>query len=379
MALRLVAEVITLKTKHPFVIARGGDDDTRVVWVRLTDGDGLEGWGEADPSRYYGETADTVLGALKRLEPHLPADPFDLDATEAKFAQVVPKNGAARVALSAALHDLVGKRLNQPVWRLWGLDPARAPRSSFTIGLDTPEKIRQKVQEASAYPILKIKLGTDRDEAILRTVRDATDKPLRVDANAGWTRERALHMLPILKEFGVEFVEQPLPPDDLEGLAAVRRRGILPVVVDESCIVATDIPRLAGAVDGINIKLAKCGSLREALRMIATARAHGMLVMVGCMIESSLGITAAAHFTPLVDAADLDGAALTVNDPFLGATIEGGQIRLPTGPGLGVRRRSEWRHGRRRPGRRVACPARARRPSRPAPGRSPRRERVARR
>jgi len=341
MALRLVAEVITLKTKHPFVIARGGDDDTRVVWVRLTYGDGLEGWGEADPSRYYGETADTVLGALKRLEPHLPADPFDLDATEAKFAQVVPKNGAARVALSAALHDLVGKRLNQPVWRLWGLDPARAPRSSFTIGLDTPEKIRQKVQEASAYPILKIKLGTDRDEAILRTVRDATDKPLRVDANAGWTRERALHMLPILKEFGVEFVEQPLPPDDLEGLAAVRRRGILPVVVDESCIVATDIPRLAGAVDGINIKLAKCGSLREALRMIATARAHGMLVMVGCMIESSLGITAAAHFTPLVDAADLDGAALTVNDPFLGATIEGGQIRLPTGPGLGVRRRSD--------------------------------------
>jgi len=341
MALRLVAEVITLKTKHPFVIARGGDDDTRVGWVRLTDGDGLEGWREAHASRYYGETVDTVLGALKRLEPHLPADPFDLDATEAKFAQVVPKNGAARVALSAALHDLVGKRLNQPVWRLWGLDPARAPRSSFTIGLDTPEKIRQKVQEASAYPILKIKLGTDRDEAILRTVRDATDKPLRVDANAGWTRERALHMLPILKEFGVEFVEQPLPPDDLEGLAAVRRRGILPVVVDESCIVATDIPRLAGAVDGINIKLAKCGSLREALRMIATARAHGMLVMVGCMIESSLGITAAAHFTPLVDAADLDGAALTVNDPFLGATIEGGQIRLPTGPGLGVRRRSD--------------------------------------
>jgi len=241
--------------------------------------------------------------------------------------------------LSAALHDLVGKRLDQPVWRLWGLDPARAPRSSFTIGLDTPENMRQKVLEASSYPILKIKLGTERDEAILRTVRDATDKPLRVDANAGWTRDRALQMLPVLKEYGVEFVEQPLPPDDLEGIAAVRRRGILPVVVDESCIVAADIPRLSGIVDGINIKLAKCGSLREALRMIATARAHGMLVMVGCMIETSLGITAAAHFTPLVDAADLDGAALTTNDPFAGATIDGGQIRLPTGPGLGVRRR----------------------------------------
>jgi L-alanine-DL-glutamate epimerase-like enolase superfamily enzyme len=171
-------------------------------------------------------------------------------------------------------------------------------------------------------------------------VRDATDKPLRVDANAGWTRERALQMLPVLKEYGVEFVEQPLPPDDLEGLAALRRCGTLPIVVDESCLVAADIPRLSGIVDGINIKLAKCGSLREALRMIATARAHAMLVMVGCMIETSLGITAAAHFTPLVDAADLDGAALTANDPFTGATIDGGQIRLPTGPGLGVRRRS---------------------------------------
>src|SRR5213078_867749 len=186
-------------------------------------------------------------------------------------------------------------------------------------------------------PVLKIKLGTDRDEAILRMIRDVTDKPLRVDANAGWTRERALQMLPVLREYGVEFVEQPLSPDDLEGLAALQRRGILPIVVDESCIEATDIPRLAGVVDGINIKLAKCG----ALRMIATARAHGMLVMVGCMIETSLGITAAAHFTPLVDAADLDGAALTANDPFSGATIDGGQIRLPTGPGLGVRRRSK--------------------------------------
>lgn len=339
MPLQLSADVITLKTRHPFVIARGGEDDNRVVWVRLTDADGSEGWGEADPSRYYGETADTVLAALKTLEPHLPQDPYDLEAAETRFAQAVPGNAAARSALSAALHDLVGKRLGQPVWRLWGLDPARAPRSSFTIGLDTLEQMRRKVVEASAYSILKIKLGTDRDEQILRTIRDATDKPIRVDANAGWTRERALEMLPILKDCGVEFVEQPLAPDDIEGLAALRRRGVLPVVVDESCIVATDIPRLAGAVDGINIKLAKCGSLREALRMIAVARAHRMLVMVGCMIESSLGITAAAHLTPLVDAADLDGAALTTNDPFVGAAIDGGQIRLPNSPGLGVRRR----------------------------------------
>ena len=339
MALKLFVEQASISTRHPFVIARGSTNGYKRAWVRLVDGDGQEGWGEADPSSFYGESLETVLATFERLKSHLPQDPFDLEAAEARWEHVAPKNWAARAALSAALHDLVGKRLGQPLWRLWGLDAQKAPISSFTIGLDTTEKIKSKLAEAADYPILKIKLGTERDEQILRTIRDATDKPLRVDANAGWTRDRALQMLPILKEYGVEFLEQPLPPDDLEGIAAVHRRGILPVVVDESCIVAADIPRLAGAVDGINIKLAKCGSLREALRMIATARAHGMLVMVGCMIESSLGITAAAHVTPLVDAADLDGAALTVNDPFVGATIDGGQIRLPTGPGLGVSRR----------------------------------------
>ena len=339
MTLKLSADVVTLTTRHPFIIARGGQSDYRVVCVRLSDGDGFEGWGEASPSTYYGETAETVLEKLRILEPYLPKDPFDLDAAEARFAQLVPKNGAARAALSGALHDLVGKRLGVPLYKLWGLDPKQAPVSSFTIGIDTPEKTRAKVKEASGYSILKIKLGTDRDEEILKTIRDATDKPLRVDANAGWTKERALRMLPVLKEYGVEFVEQPLPPDDLEGIAAVRKAGILPVVVDESCIVAADIPRVAQAADGINIKLAKCGSLREALRMIATARAHKMLVMVGCMIETSIGITAAAHFTPLVDAADLDGAALTANDPYCGAEISGGPIKIPDGPGLGVTRR----------------------------------------
>ncbi|HWZ27312.1 MAG TPA: dipeptide epimerase [Gemmatimonadales bacterium] len=339
MTLKLSTEIVTLTTRHPFIIARGGQSDYRVVCVRLSDGDGLEGWGEASPSSYYGETADTVLEKLKLLERHLPSDPFDLDAAEARFAQVVPGNGAARAALSGALHDLVGKRLGVPLYKLWGLDPRKAPVSSFTIGIDTPEKTRAKIREAQGYAILKIKLGTDRDEEILRTIRDATDKPLRVDANAGWTRERALRMLPILKEYGVEFVEQPLAADDLEGMAAVRKAGVLPIVVDESCIVAADIPRVAQAADGINIKLAKCGSLREALRMIATARAHKMLVMVGCMIETSIGITAAAHFTPLVDAADLDGAALTSNDPYIGAEIDRGAIQIPGGPGLGVRRR----------------------------------------
>jgi L-Ala-D/L-Glu epimerase / N-acetyl-D-glutamate racemase len=340
MPLKLILEECTLTTRHPFAIARGSTTGYRRCWIRLVDADGVEGWGEADPSSYYGENYDTVVATLRRLQPYLPEDPFNLEAAEARFEQVAPKNGAARSALSAALHDLVGKRLGQPLWRLWGLDPGKTPVSSFTIGIDTPEKMREKVLEAGSYPILKIKLGTDRDEEVLRTIREATDKPLRVDANAGWTLERALQMLPRLKEHGVELLEQPLAPEDLEGLARVRAAaGSMPVVVDESCITARDIPRVAAAADGINIKLAKCGSLREALRMIATARALGMLVMVGCMIESSLGITPAAHFTPLVDAADLDGAALTVDDPFVGAAIDGGPIRLPTGPGLGVRRR----------------------------------------
>ena len=342
MALKLLVEQCSITTRHPFVIARGSTNGYTRAWVRLVDSDGQEGWGEADPSSFYGENLETVLAGFERLRPHLPADPFELESAEARWEQVLPRNGAARAALSAALHDLVGKKLGQPLWRLWGLDPRKAPQSSFTIGLDTNEKMRDKVREAQQYPILKIKLGTDRDEEILKTIRSATDKPLRVDANAGWTVERAKQMIPKLREFGVEFLEQPLEPDNLDGLGEVRRVAAahyLPVVVDESCLVAADIPRLVGRVDGINIKLAKCGSLREALRMIATARAHGMLVMVGCMIETSLGITAAAHFTPLVDAADLDGAALTIDDPFTGATIDGGQIRLPTEPGLGVKRK----------------------------------------
>ena len=339
MALRLTHEVLELETAHPFGIARGTQSTYRVVWVRLTDDDGVEGWGEADPSSYYGETADTVVAALKRLGPLLPEDPFALEEAEGRLAASLKGNAAARVALSAALHDLVGKRLGVPLWKLWGLDPAKAPASSFTIGIDAPDVIKAKVREASPYGILKIKVGTPDDERILRAVREVTDKPIRVDANCGWTAKQAIARLPLLREMGVELIEQPLPPEDLDGLAQVRRASPLPIIADESCRTAADIPRLAGAVDGINIKLAKCGSLREALRMIAVARAHSMMVMVGCMIETSLGITAAAHFTPLVDVVDLDGAALLKRDPFTGASIAGGRVTLPTGPGLGVTKR----------------------------------------
>ena len=337
--LRLEAEYLELRTRHPFIIARGGQSDYRTVWVRLRDRDGHEGWGEAAATRFYGETPESVMAALNHYAAALPDDPFDLEEAERRWALLLRENPAARAALSAALHDLVGKRLGVPLYRLWGLDPARAPRSTFTIGLDTPEKMRAKVLEAAEYPILKVKLGTERDDEILRTIRDATDREIRVDANCGWTVKQAIGMLPVLREFGVTVLEQPLPPDQLEGLAAITRRADIPVIADESCKVATDIPPLVGKVDGINIKLAKCGGLREALRMVAVARAHGLLVMVGCMIESSIAITAAAHLTPLVDIVDLDGAALLANDPFTGARIDGGQVRLPSGPGLGVERR----------------------------------------
>ena len=337
--LHLEAEVQTLHTRHPFIIARGGKSEYRTVVVKLRDDDGLEGWGEAAGIAYYGETPETILAALQSYATVLPETPLDLETAERGFETVLTGNPSARAALSAALHDMVGKRLGIPVWKLWGLDPAKAPKSTFTIGLDTVEKMQSKVKEAEQYPILKIKLGTDRDIKILQGLREVTKKELRVDANCGWTVKQAVQMLPVLEEFGVTVLEQPLDPRDIDGLGTIRRQASLPIIADESCLVAADIPRLVWNVDGINIKLAKCGSLREALRMIDVARSHNLMVMVGCMIESSLAITAAAHVTPLVDIVDLDGAALLADDPFIGATITGGQVTLPTGPGLGVRRR----------------------------------------
>lgn len=338
-SLRLMAEVLELRTRHPFIIARGGQSEYRTVWVKITDADGREGWGEAAPTKFYGESAESVLAALGVYAAVLPSDPFALEESERTLLATMGGNAAARVAISTALHDLVAQRAGVPLWKYWGLDAAKAPRSTFTIGIDTPEKMRAKVEEAGEYPILKVKLGTDHDVEILRTLRDATDREIRVDANCAWTARQAIQMLPVLQEFGVTVLEQPVLPTDYDGFLEIRRRSSIPVIADESCRTAADIPALVGRVDGVNLKLAKLGSLREALRAIAVARAHHLQVMLGCMIESSIGITAAAHIAPLVDIVDLDGAALLANDPFLGATIHRGQLALPTGPGLGVTRR----------------------------------------
>jgi L-alanine-DL-glutamate epimerase-like enolase superfamily enzyme len=340
--MKLQHDISIVHTTHPFVIARGGASEHRLIRVRITGDDGVEGWGEAAPNRFYGETADTALAALARLTPIVEqCDAWAIEDVEAEMNRALRFNGSVKSAISAALHDLAGKRLGVPVYRLWGLNPANAPLSSFTIAIAaSDDELRQRVEQANAYPVLKVKLGTDHDEHIIRTVREAAPtKVLRVDANAAWTPKRALRMVDVLVECGVEYVEQPLPPHDIDGLRFVRERSVLPVIADESCVVASDIPRLVGAVDGINIKLSKCGGLREALKMIATARSHGMLVMAGCMIETSLGITAAAHFAPLLDYADFDGAALLSDDPYAGATIANGKIAIPDAPGLGVTRR----------------------------------------
>lgn len=336
--MKLSHQTIELRPVHPFVIARGGYAHHRNVILRITDDDGLEGFGEAAPNRYYGESVATVIAALAQFKPLLErADPGSLESIELQLNGTLRGNASAKSAVSSALHDLMGKRLGLPVHRLWGLDPSTAPQSSFTIAIAESRELEQRVGEARDYPILKIKLGTDRDMEIVRIVRNAAPaKRLRVDANAAWTAKHAVRMSDFLLDQGVEMLEQPVAASDIDGLRFVRKRSRLPVFADESCLIASDIAKLAGAVDGVNIKLAKCGSLREALRMVHAARALDMQVMAGCMIESSLGISAIAQISPLLDAADFDGAALLSNDPYRGASIAGGCIRLPDAPGLGA-------------------------------------------
>jgi len=337
--MKLTWETFTIQAKHPFRISRSVQESVERVWVRV-EADGQEGWGEADPSPYYGETAGTVISALERMRPVIEgaADPENLEILERDLRTAIGHNGSARAAVSAALHDLVGKRAGLPLWKFWGLDPAEAPPSSFTIGLDEPDAVRREVEGAARYAILKVKLGSDRDEEVLSTICDAATPGtvLRVDANAAWTVREAIERIAMLADYGVEFVEQPLHPADRDGYRFLHARSALPVIVDESCTDSADIPGLVGLADGINIKLAKCGGPREGLRMIHAARSCGLRVMMGCMLESSLGIAPAAHLASLLDYADLDGAALLASDPFVGPGLDGAAIRVGEAPGLGV-------------------------------------------
>ena len=326
-----------LELTHTFRLARGASDVRQTLVLELEE-EGLMGLGEAAPIDRYDQDCASAARAAEAMAQHL-TSPLAYDSAASSVA--VPGEVAAEAAMDMAVCDLAGKKLGVPLYELMGIDPRQAPVTSFTIGMDTPEVMEAKVREAGEYEVLKIKMGSDEDRRILEAVRGVTDRPLRVDANEGWTLEGAQSRLEWLESMGVELVEQPLPAGQLEEMRELRRLSPLPLFADESVYRAADIPRLAGAFDGINIKLMKCGGLGEARRMIAVARAHGMQVMLGCMVESSLAITAAAHLSPLVDFADLDGNLLIDNDPFVGVTVKGGRLVLPEGPGLGVRPRAD--------------------------------------
>lgn len=331
--MKLRWEPITLDLRTTFRVAHGATDRRNNVLVYLD-----EGVGEAAAVPYYGETQEGILEYLRSV-PDLGDDPFDLDGA---LARRPAGSRAARSAIDQALHDLWGKKLGQPLYRLFGLNPERLPLTSYTIGIDEPAVMAEQARTAG-YPILKIKLGSGQDEAALAAVRQATDARLRVDANAGWTRQQALEIIPRLVQYDLEFVEQPLAVDDVEGYFWLKeklkaQRVNLPIFADETAKTSKDVARLAGAIDGVVVKIMKTEGLREAMRTIHTARAHGMQVMLGCFVESSVAVTAAAQLAPLCDYADLDGPLLVKNDPFQGLEYDGARLCLPNGPGLGVER-----------------------------------------
>ncbi len=333
--LKLETGLINLKLTEPFRISRGVQHYAQRVVVKIA-GEGQIGIGEAAPSTFYGENHETVLACLTTYAEHLGDDPFALEEILTALEKTIQRNAAARAAVDMALYDLTGKLLGVPLYKLLGLNPARTAYTSFTIGLDTPAEMARKARQAKDFPILKVKLGSPQDIDCIKAIRDVSGATIRVDANAGWTVKAAIKLIQALEPYRIEFVEQPLPPTDLDGLRLLREHSPLPIFADESCVTVEDIPRVAGCVDGINIKLMKCGGIRQALKMIHTARAHHLQIMLGCMIESSLAITAAAHLTPLVDYADLDGHLLIDNDPHLGVQVEAGKLILPDRPGLGV-------------------------------------------
>ncbi|MCB9089323.1 MAG: dipeptide epimerase [Calditrichae bacterium] len=333
----LEIKIKRLDLAHTWTIARGSADYKENVFVKLEQG-GICGFGEAAPNVRYGESAALTVTRMKAAAPVFEQhDLFHFEELAAALAETIRDQSCARAGLEMALLDWVGKALQAPLYRMWGLNPARAPLTSFSIGIDSPEVIQAKVEEAADYPILKIKLGMGDDEAVLGAVRRVTDRPLRVDANEGWlNKEEALEKIRWLADQNVEFVEQPLPAAMVEETAWLRERASLPIVADEAVKTAADIPKVAHAYDGINIKLMKSGGLLEALRMIHLARALDLKIMLGCMIESSLAISAAAQLAPYTDWIDLDGNLLLREDPFRGVRIERGKVLYNELPGLGV-------------------------------------------
>jgi len=334
--LSLSVTPIELQLRHPFKIARGEERVAHTAVVAVRDGD-CEGIGEATPIERYGESVQSVVDYFTT---HALAsdDPYRL---EALLHDGIP--AAARAGLDLALHDLVGKQLGKPLYALLGLDPARTPVTSLTIGIADPHTTLLKLAEAGNHPILKVKLGAGTPAEQVETIaaiRARYAGTIRIDANEGWDAETAVRILRELQRYDIEFCEQPIPAGRPHELRAIRERVSIPIVVDEDALVAADLPRLYGCVDGVNVKLAKTGGIRGALAMIHTARAMGLKIMLGCMIESAIAATAAAQLSPLADWADLDGPLLISGDPFAGLTYDRGKIVLPDTPGLGVLERA---------------------------------------
>jgi L-alanine-DL-glutamate epimerase-like enolase superfamily enzyme len=326
-----------LQLKHVFTLASGSRRTTPVMLTELIYDD-MVGYGEASMPPYLGESHATAEKFLSQVDLKPFSSPFLMEDILVYVDQLAPGNYAAKASLDIALHDLVGKLIGQPWHRIWGLNPRNCPDTSFTIGIDKPDVVREKTREASPYKILKVKLGQGNDREMIQAVRSVTDKQLCVDVNQGWTdRVEALETIHWLKEQGVVFVEQPLSRNAVSDIAWLSQRSPLPIIADEALQTIGDLEMVNGVYSGINVKLMKCGGLRNAYTMMKMAGALGMKVMIGCMTETSCAVTAAAQLSPLADWADLDGNLLIDNDIFEGVQIRDGRVILPDLPGIGVK------------------------------------------
>ncbi len=335
-SLKLTFEPYSLKLKHVFTLA-GSSRSTTPVMLTKIEYQGVTGFGEASMPPYLGESHETAGKFLSSLDLCQFSDPFRMEEILEYTDSVAPGNSAAKASVDIALHDLVGKIIGQPWYKIWGFSPENTPDTSFTIGIDQPEVIRKKTLEASPYNILKVKLGSENNMQIINTIRSVSAKPLCVDVNQGWSdRSKALEMIYWLKEKDVLFVEQPLPKEQVDDHAWLTERSPLPIIGDEAIQRLADVKSAVGVYSGINIKLMKCTGMREAHRMAELAHASNLLVMIGCMTETSCAISAAAQLSPRAKWADLDGNLLISNDPFEGIQITDGKIKLLDKPGIGV-------------------------------------------
>ena len=336
--LNLSFEPYELQLKHAFNLAKSQRTTTPDVQVQI-EYDGIVGYGEASMPPYLGESVATVTAFLSSIDLSQFSDPFRIEEIHDYMEKVAPGNRAAKAAVDIALHDLTGKIMGQPWYKIWGLDPAKAPNTSFTVSYDAnPAEQKVKIEEASPYKVIKVKMGLDHDKELVKAIRRSTDAPICVDANQGWSdKEAALEMCHWLNEQGCMFVEQPMPKEMLDETAWLKERSPLPIIADEFLQRLPDVRRAAQAYDGINIKLMKSTGMHEAYKMAVHARALGMKVMLGCMTETSCGVTAAAQLSPMADWADLDGNLLIANDRFDGLKIVDGKIIIPERPGIGVK------------------------------------------